>query len=107
MYSYRLRTRGYVYKSAVVNQNRFNKQYVTLRNSGSYSKDAITAATKGFSKTEVGYSTRHRGARYDLVRRIMRFHRFSHSASWWENFRRVGGLGEYRKKIRNRGYGRY
>jgi len=104
VYSYRLRSRGYVYKSAVVAQNRFNSQYVQLRDSGAYSRDAITAATKGFSRTEIDYSRRHRGSRYDLVHRIIRQYRFKHSESWWQNFRKVGALGEYRKKIRNRNY---
>ena len=106
IYSYRLNARGYVYKSAVVNQNKFNSQYVMLRDSGSYSKDAVTAATKGFSKSETDYRGRHRAARHDLVRRIMVFHKFNNSEDWWERFRKEGALGEFRVKENNKYYGR-
>ena len=107
IYSYRLRRRGFVYKSSIVPQNRFNKHYVKLRDSGKFSGDAVTAATKGFSDAETQYRSRHRGMRYDLVYKINKTMRFTHDEGWWQNFRKVGGLGEYRKKIRNRGYGKY
>lgn len=106
VYSYRLNTQGYVYTSAVVDQNKFDSQYVSLKNSGSYSADAITAATKGFSQTETDYSRRHRVARYDLVQQVMVRLKFDHDAAWWESFRQQGGLGEFRKKVDNKYYGR-
>jgi len=94
---------GYVTKSAVVPQSAFNSQYVAVQNTASYSQDAATAATKGFSDAEVQES-RKPGARYDLMRQAMEFSKINRDESWWAEFRRAGFLGENRRMIQNKGY---
>lgn len=90
--------RGYVYKSAIIPQNSFNKQYANLQSSQDYSDSAVTAATKGFADAEVNYRRdRHSDARYDLVERVIKEINFDRSAGWWKNFRRQGNIGEYRR----------
>lgn len=96
---------GYVTKTAVVAQSAFDGQYVAVRNTGSYSQDAATAATKGFSDAEVQES-RKPGARYDLMRQAMEFSKVTRDESWWTTFRNAGFLGEHRRMIQNKGYRR-
>lgn len=94
--------RGYVYKSAIIPQKSFNSQYASLKSSQDYSDSAVTAATKGFSDAEVNYRRDHgAGARYDLVDRVIQEINFDREADWWQDFRRQGQIGEYRKLVRS------
>jgi hypothetical protein len=94
---------GFVTKTAVVPQSAFDGQYVAVRNTGAYSQNAATAATKGFSDAEIQES-RKAGARYDLMRQAMEFSNITRDQSWWASFRNSGFLGENRRMMENRGY---
>ena len=104
---YQVRTEGrtgYIHSSAIVPQNVYIERYETGEEADdiSYSPQAITAATRGFTTSELDQrKTLGDKARFDLMEEATGFYTFDKTAAMWHQFRRDGLLGEYRVMTRN------